>query len=134
MGVDAQGKPAPFAKLHVLVDSSQETADSDLSNNGTQLARSDVLPVDPAVFEVEPDSVKPGDEVILAGEGLGPEPGRVVLDVAGRELECEITGWYDLGIRWNMPKINVAAATEGEVVVIRGDGAAANPIKITITP
>ena len=50
------------------------------------------------------------------------------------ELDGEIVGWYDLGVRWNMPKLALAGPIEADVIVIRGDGAAANPIEITLTP
>ena len=33
-----------------------------------------------------------------------------------------------------MPKLEIAAPTEAEVIVVRGDGAAANPLKITLLP
>jgi hypothetical protein len=49
-------------------------------------------------------------------------------------LEGEILGWYDLGVRWTLPKIAVAAPTDAEIVLIRGDGAATNPLKITLNP
>jgi hypothetical protein len=54
--------------------------------------------------------------------------------VAGQEYEAEITGWYDLGARLNLPPIPVAQPTTGELILVRGDGAAANPMKIQIQP
>ena len=81
-----------------------------------------------------PPPPSPGGEVILAGEGFGPQPGQVLVHVGGRELEGEILGWYDLGVRWTLPKLAIAGPTEAEVIVVRGDGAAANPLRITITP
>ena len=72
--------------------------------------------------------------IVLAGEGFGPVPGQVLVHLAGLELEGEILGWYDLGVRLNLPNVPLAAATDAEVIVIRGDGAAANPLKITVLP
>ncbi|MBN2474733.1 MAG: hypothetical protein JXB62_09000 [Pirellulales bacterium] len=134
MNRDAQGNPAPFATLHVLVDSHQEVAEAQEANNGARIAREEILPVDPAAFEVEPAQAAAGAEVILAGEGFGPQPGQVLVHLAGLELEGEILGWYDLGVRLVLPNLPLAAPTEAELIVIRGDGAAANPLKITVTP
>jgi hypothetical protein len=134
MGRDAQGKPAPFSTLHVLVDANREVPEATRINNGARLAPAEILPVDPAAFELDPGAAKPGAEVVLAGEGFGPEPGQILIHVGGQELQGEILGWYDLGVRWNVPKLPIAAPTDAEVIVVRGDGAAANPLKITITP
>ncbi len=134
MGRDALGNPAPFSTLHVLIDANQETPEIVRTNNGARLIPAEILPVDPAAFELEPTTAKFGAEVILAGEGFGPEPGQILLHVGDKEMEGEILGWYDLGIRWTLPKAVISAPVEAEVIVIRGDGAAANPLKITIAP
>ena len=71
---------------------------------------------------------------MLAGEGLGPEPGKVLLRLGGIEMEPEILGWYDLGIRLALPNLPLASPTKADLLVIRGDGAAAVPLKVTISP
>ena len=86
--------------LHVLVDANREVAETTDANNGARLTPADVLPVDPASFELQPKAAKPGEEMLLAGEGFGPQPGRVLVQVDGREMDGEILGWYDLGVRW----------------------------------
>jgi hypothetical protein len=134
MGRDAQGNPKAFSALQVLVDANQEIAETTKANNGARLSPADVLPIDPAAFELKPTAAKPGEEILLAGEGFGPQPGRVLVQVGGRELDGEIVGWYDLGVQWSLPKLAVTGPVEANVVVIRGDGAAANPMKITIRP
>ena len=133
-GVAAPGERAPFATLHVLVDANREVSESLETNNGVTLRREEILPVDPAAFELEPTTAAVGGEVVLAGEGFGPEPGQVLLHLGGIEMEAEILGWYDLGVRLVMPDLPLAAPTEAELIVIRGDGAAANPLSLTITP
>ncbi len=133
-GRDEKGDPAAFGTLHVLVDANRAVAESSEINNGTRIPRADVLPVDPAAFEVDPIRPAAGGEVLLAGEGFGPQPGKLLVHIDGQELEGEILGWYDLGVRATLPKVALAAATEAELIVIRGDGAAANPLKITISP
>jgi hypothetical protein len=134
MGRDAQGTPAPFSVLHALVDAGREVPDIARVNNGVRLSPAEVLPIDPAAFEVDPVAARPGAEVLLAGEGFGPRPGWVLVHVGGKELDGEILGWYDLGVRLALPRVVVVAPTEAEVILIRGDGAAANPLRITIRP
>jgi hypothetical protein len=134
MGRDANGKPAPFSTLHVLVDANREISETTRADNGAQLVPAEILPVDPAVFEVEPAAASAGNEILLAGEGLGPQPGQVLVVVDGKEIDAEILGWYDLGVRFTMPKTNLAIPTNAEVVVIRGDGAASNPLPINLKP
>ncbi len=131
---DADGNPAPFQVLHALVDANREIEETTFTNNGAKFAREEVLPVDPAAFEVDPSSLTAGGEMILAGEGLGPQPGQVLVNVAGREMPAEVLGWYDLGVRINVPQIELSEPTPAEVIVVRGDGAATNPIKITLLP
>jgi len=134
MGRDEQGKLAPFTTLHVLVDANREIDETSEVNNGTRLAADLVLPVDPAAFEVQPKEAQTGGEVLLAGEGLGPEPGRVLVHLGGIELEAEIVGWYDLGVCFKAPALPLAAPVEAELIVIRRDGIAANPLHVTIKP
>ncbi len=134
MGRDAKGNPTPFSVLHVLVDAGEEIAETTKANNGASLSPADVLPVDPASFELDPAAAKSGGEVVLAGEGFGPQPGQVLLIVGGKEIDAEILGWYDLGVRFTLPKLALTGPTEAEVVVVRGDRAAANPLKITLAP
>jgi hypothetical protein len=78
--------------------------------------------------------VTAGGEMILAGEGLGPQPGQVLVNVAGRELQAEVLGWYDLGVRITVPQLGLSESTPAEVIVVRGDGAATNPVKVTLLP
>ena len=134
MGLDAEGNPEPFRRLHVLVDANRELRDVRPENNSTQVARGEILPVDPAAFEVQPREAWAGAEVIIAGEGFGPAPGRVVAHVAGQELDAEILGWCDLGVRVNLPGVAQGEAVKAELVVVRGDGAVGNPVPVTIQP
>ncbi|MCE5267390.1 MAG: hypothetical protein LLG00_05840 [Planctomycetaceae bacterium] len=134
MNRDAQGNPAPFATLHVLVDANREVPETTMANNGTRLNPSEILPVDPAAFQLDPVAARAGSEVTLAGEGFGPQPGRALVVVNGQEMDAEILGWYDLGVRLSLPRVAVAGPTEADVIIVRGDGAAANPLKVTISP
>ena len=113
MGRDAQGNPAPFAMLHVLVDANREVPETTKANNGARLAPAEILPVDPAAFEVDPVAARPGGEVLLAGEGFGPQPGRVLVVVGGQEMDAEILGWYDLGVRLALPRLAARRAHRG---------------------
>ncbi len=134
MTKDAKGQPGAFTTLHVLVDANREVSDANRANNGAKIAAGEILPVDPVAFEVDPTTVPAGGEVILAGEGLGPEPGKVLVHLGGLEMEAEIVGWYDLGVRLKAPSLPLASPTKAELIVVRGDGAAANPVTITVDP
>lgn len=129
-----QDEQPPFSTLHVLVDANQEVADLTRANNGAQLRPAEVLPVDPAAFEMEPVAARAGDELVLAGEGFGPQPGQILVVVDGKEVQGEVAGWYDLGVRLTLPKLAMATPAQADVVVVRGDGAAANPLRINISP
>ena len=129
----ADDKP-PFAFLHVLVDANREIRDANLANNGAKLPIAEALPVDPAAFETDPKSVPAGGELVVAGEGFGPEPGKAILHLGNIEMEAEVLGWYDLGVRLRMPDLPLAEATVADLVIVRGDGAAANPVTVRVTP
>jgi len=134
VGRNEKGGPAPLGMLHVLVDANREVPELFEANNGTRIAQTDVLPVDPAAFELKPNQAPAGGEVLVAGEGFGPEPGRVLIHLGGLEMDGEIRGWYDLGVRLAVPLLPLAGPAEAELIVVRGDGAAANPLKLTVTP
>lgn len=134
MARDAKGQAAAYSTVHICVDAQREIPQSNRANNGATVAVGDVLPVDPVAFELSPTTAAPGGEVLLAGEGLGPEAGRVLVHVNGQELDGEILGWYDLGVRVRLPQVAANGATAAEVIVVRGDGAAANPLKISMAP
>lgn len=145
LGPEKDDQATPFSTLHVVVDSHQDVEESSEKNNGAALARTEIDPIDPYVLssDVEDQEVADGSTVILAGEGLGPEPGQVVVQLrspgdesdAGKvEVEAEITGWCDQGVQVTLPPLPVAIDTHADVVVIRGDGAMANPLSMKIVP
>ncbi|OYW16939.1 MAG: hypothetical protein B7Z55_13535 [Planctomycetales bacterium 12-60-4] len=126
------GQRTPFTTLHVLVDSHRELPEVDESNNGLAIGRGDILPVDPAAFSTEEPSTFPGEMVSLAGEGFGPEPGQLIVTVGNRQIPAEIHGWYDLGVYFKMPNLPVTGDRTAQILVIRGDGAASNPVTVEI--
>ncbi len=128
----SNGQRTPFTTLHVLVDSHRELPEVDEANNGLVIARGDILPVDPAAFSTEEPSAFPGDMVSLAGEGFGPEPGQLIVTVGDRQLPAEVHGWYDLGVYFKMPNLPVTGAGNAQILVIRGDGAASNPVTVEL--
>lgn len=130
---DADGHSvAQFPKLGVMVDTRNEVEEQNKENNGMALDRDSILMVDPVVFAADSKQVTLGQEIDLAGEGLGPEAGQVLVKVGNLELQAEIEGWYDLGVRIKMPSLPLAGDTKAELVVIRGDGAAANPMALAV--
>ena len=52
--------------------------------------------------------------------------------VGGLELQGEILGWYDLGVQVRLPELELFADVNAEVIVVRGDTAASNPLTVTI--
>ena len=131
---DGRNEPSAFQTLHVLVDANREIPETSEANNGTRLPVADVLPIDPAAFELEPREAPAGSEVVIAGEGFGPEAGQVLLHLGDVEMEADILGWYDLGVRLAVPNLPLAGPTTAELVVVRGDGAVASPLSITLLP
>lgn len=134
MSSDAEGNEVPFEQLHVLIDSHREIPEAFKENNGAIMPRVDVLAVDPALFSTDTEVVLSGSLINLAGEGLGPEPGKVLISLNGMNFEAEIHGWYDLGVRVKMPELPLLDSAEATLVVIRGDGAASNPIEVQFAP
>lgn len=124
----------PFRYLHAVVDSHGALKEANEENNGTMLARADIYQVDPAAFSTNVTAAAPGSVISLAGEGFGPEPGEVIVSIDGKEHPAEVRGWYDLGIQITVPEIDVQSAEKAEVLVVRGDGAASNPVPLDIAP
>ena len=131
---NADGDDIPFDTLHVIVDANRTIPEATKENNGLMIARDEVLPIDPAAFQLDPQATQSGGEVILAGEGLGPQPGKVLVHIEGREYEAEILGWYDLGARVKLPKIALAQPSLADLIIVRQDGVAANPLRVALTP
>jgi hypothetical protein len=134
MGLDDEGNKSPFSQLHVIIDTHREIPEVFEQNNGAVIARGDVLPVDPALFAAEQGVLEVGSVINIAGEGLGPEPGQVLFLVNGLELLGVVDGWYDLGVRVRVPNLPLATAIEAQLVIVRGDGAAAVPLTVQLVP
>jgi hypothetical protein len=134
IGRTEAGEPIPFSILHVMVDSNQEIAETDESNNGAVIPSEEVLPVDPALFAVDRTDSPMGSIVDVAGEGLGPEAGQVLVQIGGLQFQGEIEGWCDLGVRVKLPSLPLAESATAELVVVRGDGAASNPLELNLAP
>lgn len=133
LGRDAAGRKVPFQFLHVIADSHREVPEVFEANNGAVLDRSDIFPVDPALFAANSDEGVAGPVIHLAGEGFGPEAGQVLINIAGQEQQAEILGWYDLGVQVRLPEMAFASSAPIELVVIRGDRAASNPLTISLS-
>lgn len=130
---DAEGHKVPFQFLHVIADSHREVPEAFEENNGAVLARGDILPVDPAVFAADSEQLVSGSVINVAGEGFGPEPGQVLVNVGGVERQAEIVGWYDLGVQVRLPGLTLASDAPAELVVVRGDQAASNPLTVSLS-
>ena len=80
------------------------------------------------------DMLASGSEVSIAGEGLGPEPGKVIVFVAGVEREAQIEGWYDLGVRITLPELPKSVALPSRVRSIPTCQLARSSAKTTPAP
>ncbi len=134
LGTTPEGHRVPFTYLHVLVDSHQQLPETFEDNNGSVLARKDILPVDPAAFSTDLTASTPEGLLTVAGEGFGPEPGQVIVSVYGQQVQAEIHGWYDLGIRFEVPNFELTQPVDAEVLVVRGDSAVSNPLTVRLAP
>ena len=134
LGTTAKGQRVPFHYLHVLVDSHQQIPETSEDNNGAVLDRRDILPIDPSAFSTDVTATAPDRLLAIAGEGFGPEPGQVILLVGDQQVQAEIFGWYDLGVQFAVPNFELTAPVEAEVVIVRGDGAASNPLTVQLAP
>jgi hypothetical protein len=134
LGTTPEGHRVPFNYLHVLVDSHQQITETDETNNGTIVSRTDILPVDPAAFSTDLTAASPGTTLTVAGEGFGPEPGRVLVSVNGQQTEAVIQGWYDLGVRFTVPNYTLTGTVDADILIVRGDGAVSNPLDIDLAP
>ena len=134
LGITPKGQRVPFKYLHVLVDSHQQIPEAFEDNNGFVLQRTDVLPVDPAAFSTDLTAATPNHLLSIAGEGFGPEPGQVIVAVGDQQVQAEIHGWYDLGVQFAVPNFDLTEPVEVEVLVVRGDGAASNPLTVQLAP
>jgi hypothetical protein len=121
-----------FPKLGAMVDTRNEIEESTKENNGMALERDKILMVDPAIFAADTKQATMGQTIKLAGEGLGPEAGQVLVRVGSLELQAEIEGWCDLGVEIKLPSLPLAGEAKAELVAVRGDGAAANPIVLKL--
>jgi hypothetical protein len=134
MGRDSQNHAVPFSYLNVLVDSHNELSEVFEDNNGATLVRGDILPVDPVIFAADPAHIEPNGVMHLAAEGIGPEPGKVVIVIGDQEFEAEILGWFDLGVQIRIPDFELNSPTAADLVIVRGDGATSQPLTIEIDP
>lgn len=134
LGVTPEGYRVPFTYLHTLVDSHQQIPEMFEDNNGAVLARTDILPVDPAAFSTDLTAAAPESLLTIAGEGFGPEPGKVIFSVYDQQVQAEIHGWYDLGIQFAVPNFALTQPIDAEVLVVRGDSAVSNPLTVRLAP
>lgn len=97
-----------------------------------------VYPVEPAYPAGPPPApaveIPTGQEVTIDGTAFGFQPGRVVVQISGLQLEAQITNWTDQQVRAVMPQLPLASATEVTVVVIGADGNVANQLTAQLVP
>lgn len=124
-------EPAPFSMLHVLVAGPKNALGSSSITKVTSLPLGDVRLADLMVAAPATATVAAGSPLELQGEGFGPQAGQVVLTIAGLKLNAEVLAWSELGIAVRMPQLALTSPTPVQVVVLRADGQAAQPLSLT---
>jgi hypothetical protein len=132
--VEKDGHQMPFAFLTAVVDAHDEINERSEDNNGATLDRGDIPPVDPAAFSTDVTAAAPGSVVTLAGEGFGPEPGELMVVVGDESEPAQVMGWYELGVQFRMPNLHVRNPEDAQILVVRADGAASNPVVMDVAP
>jgi hypothetical protein len=54
------------------------------------------------------------------------------LEIDGQQQPVEVVGWHDLGVQVRLPELQLGDLESAELVIVRGDGAATNPITIQV--
>jgi hypothetical protein len=134
MGRTAEGKPQPFSMLFAMVDSQHQWAETDEQNNLMALERARIRLVELKVMELEPKSAAAGADIVLIGEGFGPRPGEVRLEVSGLKLRADIQVWRNVGTRVRLPNLLLAGPVQARLLVVRQDGQTAEPLNVRINP
>lgn len=132
--VTPEGYRVPFTYLTALVDAHRQIPETLEDNNGAVLACTDILPIDPAAFSTDHTAAAPESSLTIAGEGFGPGPGQVIVSVYGKQVQAVIDGWYDNGVHFTVPNFQLTKPVDAEVLVVRGDKAAANSLTVRLAP
>ena len=97
-----------------------------------------VYPVEPTYPAETPPvpavEIPSGQEVTIDGTAFGFQPGRVVVEVGGMQLEAQVTNWTNEQVRAVMPQLPLASATAVTVVVLGADGNVANQLTAQLVP
>lgn len=131
MAYPGRQEPAPFSVLHVLIAGPKNALGSSSITTLASLPLGEVRLVDLMVAPPANGAVPVGSPLELQGEGFGPQPGQVVLNVAGLKLSAEVLGWSEVGIAVRMPQLALTEPTPIQVVVLRADGQPARPLSLT---
>ncbi|MCL6501034.1 MAG: hypothetical protein K6T86_00025 [Pirellulales bacterium] len=119
-GVLAESPPA--GRLYVVVDSQQQLAEADETNNLAELEMAEIQPVGPGALQLAPRDVAPGSELRIEGSGFGELPGRVVLEVNGVKLLAEVLSWSDTLVCVRLPALVLDGPTTALLAVLPPQG------------
>lgn len=123
-----------LAMIHVLIDSHREIIEVHENNNGTVVSRAEIPLVDAALLAIESPVAPVGAEVNVAGEGIGMQPGRAIVKLGGLDMEAEVIGWSEMGLRVRLPALPLASPTDAQLIVVRADGVATPPLAMQVVP
>lgn len=120
--LDAVRAPLAGRRLYVVVDSQQQLAEADETNNLAELEMAEIQPVGPGALQLVPRDVAPGSELRIEGSGFGELPGRVVLEVNGVKLLAEVMSWSDTLVCVRLPALVLDGPTTALLAVLPPQG------------
>lgn len=89
----------------------------------------------PPVYPEQPlPEIQTGQEVTIDGAGFGFQPGRVIVQIGGLQLQAQVLDWSNEQVRAAMPNLPLTSATDVTVVVLGADGQVANELTAQLIP
>lgn len=119
-------------RVYVVVDSQQQLAEADETNNLAELEMAEIQPLGPGTLRLVPADVTPGSELRIEGSGFGELPGRVVLKVNGVKLLAEVVSWSDTLVCVRLPALELDGPTTAQLAVLPPHGPAHDGLELRL--
>ena len=94
----------------------------------------DPVQVAPPAPPVDLPEFQSGQEVTIDGRQFGDEPGRIIVQMGGLNLEAQVTSWDRLEVRAVLPTLPLADSVSAVVSVIDANGQLADRVDVLIVP
>jgi hypothetical protein len=123
----ASPSPAPAPYLAQAV--AQNTTGQAFGSQGVA-----IVPSTPVTNERSLPAAAVGSVLMLDGQALGTEKGMVRLRIGALALPVEIVEWSPSAAKVQLPQLDLNAATNAELEVVRADGSVASKSTVKLTP